>query len=140
MLTRHLCPQIPFSVWAGVFDDKISRQPRPVSKRALRSGCRKEDIVARMGGDEFVVLLPGATSTSCAHRLQMLHSAVRDASKALGVEVSVSLGAAFYPEDSSSAEALLGVADRRMYAHKPGGGEREIELRKSSASKLAGAL
>jgi GGDEF domain-containing protein len=66
---------------------------------------------------------------------------VREASKTLGIEVSTSIGAAFYPDDCSSAEALLGLADRRMYAHKQQiGAVGRDTIPPSTASKLAGAL
>jgi GGDEF domain-containing protein len=66
---------------------------------------------------------------------------VREASKTLGIEVSSSIGAAFYPEDCSSAEALLGLADRRMYAHKQQTGVAGHDgPPQSIASKLAEAL
>ncbi|HVN07068.1 MAG TPA: HD domain-containing phosphohydrolase [Bryobacteraceae bacterium] len=81
----------------------------------LRNRCREYDYVARMGGDEFVLLMPGSDRRSIQHRLAEIRQL---AIGAAGSGVSMSLGEAYYPEDGSDAEELLAEADKRMYKAK----------------------
>lgn len=87
---------------------------------AFRDGCQPEDIVARMGGDEFVFLLLTLQPPGAQAHLLMVEQVVQNSVQNLGLAVSVSTstGIAFYPADGESAEELLGVADRRMYEQK----------------------
>lgn len=88
--------------------------------QGLRENCREYDFVARMGGDEFVMVLPGVTEEAVGHRLQRMRLYV----ERVGIElcgvlcVSVSGGAAFFPGDGHTAEELLARADKRMYGEK----------------------
>jgi diguanylate cyclase (GGDEF)-like protein/putative nucleotidyltransferase with HDIG domain len=88
--------------------------------QALRESCREYDYVARMGGDEFVVMAPGLPSDVAAKRAEQL----RDLAKQAGIEVcaedilSLSVGQAVFPDDGNDAEELLAEADRRMYMEK----------------------
>ena len=92
--------------------------------RALRLQCREYDTVARMGGDEFVLVLPGQQPESVSGKVEQLISAVAEA----GYEtvraacLGISVGVAYYPADGEDAEALLAVADQRMYREKQRGG------------------
>ncbi|MBV9505630.1 MAG: diguanylate cyclase [Acidobacteriia bacterium] len=86
----------------------------------LQQQCREYDCVARMGGDEFVLLLSGFTPLDLPDKLERLEQIARDA----GIEVcgqpllAMSVGAAFYPGDGEDTEGLLAEADRRMYVTK----------------------
>ena len=88
--------------------------------QALKESCREYDYVARMGGDEFVIIAPGLPSDAAAKRADQ----VRALAKQAGLEVcaedilSLSVGQAVYPDDGKDAEALLAEADRRMYVEK----------------------
>jgi diguanylate cyclase (GGDEF)-like protein/putative nucleotidyltransferase with HDIG domain len=103
---------------------------------ALRNVCRDGDRVARMGGDEFVFLMPHTSEKDAKERLQAIAGAVVAASRrvAISTQVSASLGASFYPNDGTTAEELLAVADRRMYLDKQEHYSRE------GSSELADAM
>jgi diguanylate cyclase (GGDEF)-like protein/putative nucleotidyltransferase with HDIG domain len=88
--------------------------------QALKETCREYDYVARMGGDEFVVIAPGLPTDAAVKKAYQL----RELAKQAGFEVcaeeilSLSVGQAMYPQDGKDAEELLAEADRRMYLEK----------------------
>ncbi len=88
--------------------------------QALKDSCREYDYVARMGGDEFVVVAPGLTLDASTKKADSLRELARQAGHEVCSEdiLSLSVGIALYPEDGKDAEAMLAEADRRMYIEK----------------------
>lgn len=88
----------------------------------LRAAVRTSDVVARYGGDEFVVLMPDTDGTEAARVSQRASEAVASKVHPMtdGTElhVSCSAGLALYPRDGNSARRLLRSADAAMYTHK----------------------
>jgi len=93
---------------------------REVARR-LEANTREADTVARMGGDEFTVLLTGLTGPSSAQNtLLKLREALAAPMLLCGESFAMraSIGLALYPRDGESAEQLLRTADAGMYAMK----------------------
>jgi diguanylate cyclase (GGDEF)-like protein len=89
-------------------------------------GCvRQSDLVARIGGDEFVVVLEDLKGyDAMVPILDKLLSAageIVEARPGLYVRVNASIGVAFYPEDGVELDDLLSCADQAMYAAKAAG-------------------
>jgi hypothetical protein len=87
---------------------------------SLKETCREYDYVARMGGDEFVLIAPGLHNEDAKNKAEQLRSLVRQVGHEVCGEdfLSLSVGRAAYPEDGADAEGLLAEADRRMYIEK----------------------
>ncbi|THF71777.1 diguanylate cyclase [Deinococcus sp. Arct2-2] len=88
--------------------------------RALRLCFRQEDRIHRLGGDEYVVLLPGVGSAEAAGMLDRVRAAVMMTRAAGFGSVDASAGVASYPADAADSLGLLHRSDRRMYADKTG--------------------
>jgi diguanylate cyclase (GGDEF)-like protein/putative nucleotidyltransferase with HDIG domain len=88
--------------------------------QALKDSCREYDYVARMGGDEFVVIAPGLPTDAASKKAEQMRTLARHAgNEVCGEEIlSLSVGRAVYPDDGKDAEQLLAEADRRMYIEK----------------------
>lgn len=89
----------------------------------LEETFRADDIVARVGGDEFVALLSGSNNEEVARqRAQELLDRVRDLRvEGIGAVASISIGAASAPDHGRTYEALSVVADEALYSVKNGG-------------------
>jgi diguanylate cyclase (GGDEF)-like protein/putative nucleotidyltransferase with HDIG domain len=86
----------------------------------LKETSREYDYVARMGGDEFVVIAPGLTPEAAARKAEQMRDLAQQAGKDVCNEdiLSLSVGKAVYPEDGMDAEKILSEADKRMYLQK----------------------
>jgi diguanylate cyclase (GGDEF)-like protein len=87
----------------------------------IRAAIRETDTVARIGGDEFLVILSSLPETPIASRIA--DNLIRQIALPLrmgrtGVGVSASIGIALYPADGASAEELIRAADGAMYRIK----------------------
>ncbi|HKI57628.1 MAG TPA: diguanylate cyclase [Trueperaceae bacterium] len=86
----------------------------------LKQNVRPHEMVARIGGDEFAVLLRDADVGTLDRVAGRLIQAVEEPVhlQEHTVQLSASVGVALYPDDADSFEGLLGCADERMYRHK----------------------
>ncbi len=99
--------------------------------RTLESGVRNRNDVIRMGGEEFLILLPGSSADVALPRLEQLRERVGQQASDLGHEglvVSSSIGLAELQPDDDVA-ALLRRADNAMYRAKRGGRNRVVDAR-----------
>ena len=88
----------------------------------LLEQVRGEDIPSRYGGDEFLIVLPDASREVTRERAECIREKARHVSihfegRTLG-NVTLSLGIALFPEDGSSAAAVLRAADHALYRAK----------------------
>lgn len=95
--------------------------------RVILAQTRKTDTCCRLGGEEFVVLLPGAGQELALERAELVREAVRSApipGLPAGHILSISLGVAVYPSHGGDMPALLRAADQALYRSKRTGRNR----------------
>lgn len=96
--------------------------------RVLQSQTRGGDLACRYGGEEFVIILPGAGLDASMQRAQQLHAAIlatpfRHRGRSLGT-LTASIGVAAFPQHGESWEAVLREADQALYRAKRSGRNR----------------
>jgi diguanylate cyclase (GGDEF)-like protein len=90
--------------------------------QAIRKRLRRVDVVARIGGDEFVILLPETDAPAAAVALGHVHETLRTLTDDYGPEVRASIGAVTFVSPPHSVEEMLQLADVAMYQAKNAGG------------------
>ena len=98
--------------------------------RALRTAVRSQDEVVRMGGEEFLLLMPGMPREAASARLDRLRQRITEAGQALqvaGLEVTASIGLAQWRPGEDDLAALLRRADHAMYVAKRAGRNRVFD-------------
>ncbi|MEW5954467.1 MAG: sensor domain-containing diguanylate cyclase [Bacillota bacterium] len=103
--------------WGHQVGDQVLIQLAELMKQTLRA----DDSVCRFGGEEFVIILPGADCSTALQVAERIRRAVEGANWRDGLKVTVSAGVASYPENGDNLTELMKNADRALYQAKSGG-------------------
>jgi diguanylate cyclase (GGDEF)-like protein len=109
--------------------------------RALREIARRSDIVARIGGEEFALLLPSTDLAEAARVGERVRAAVGTLERP--VSCTVSVGVSALHEVADSEQQLVDTADRALYAAKRSGRDRVVlapNIREQLAQRARGGL
>jgi diguanylate cyclase (GGDEF)-like protein/PAS domain S-box-containing protein len=103
--------------YGHLFGDKVLLE---VASR-LKASVRTSDTIARIGGDEFVLLLESIADKNAA--LKVVESLHKDLCRSILIDdnemiIECSIGISIYPDDGNTTDQLLTVADNNMYKHK----------------------
>lgn len=107
----------------------------------LKGAIRGSDIACRHGGEEFLLLLSGASLDGAVQRAEAIRASLSrlelaDAGRPLGA-ITASFGLAAYPDHAADAESLLRAADAALYLAKEGGRDRVMVAAASAAPSAA---
>ncbi len=116
------------------FGDTILQEVADVLSREIPAGA----VAARVGGDEFVVALPGSDAAEAEALGGEIRTRLSEGLTAAGFPVRVSAGTSTYPFDGASSSALLRAADQALYAAKAGGKNRVTSFREVASRVAAG--
>ena len=103
--------------------DRVLRAVAGACRHVIREG----DVLVRYGGEEFLVLLPGAGRDDVAQAAERIRRAVSETTVEDGtsrITVTVSVGATTYQDATETPDALVAIADRALYEAKDGGRNR----------------
>jgi len=103
--------------------DRVLRAVAGACRRVLREG----DVLVRYGGEEFLVLLPGAGPEDVRQVGERVRRAIEETSVTDGelrTAVTVSLGGATFRDATDSPESLIALADKALYEAKESGRNR----------------
>ncbi|MDQ8046948.1 MAG: GGDEF domain-containing protein [Solirubrobacteraceae bacterium] len=92
----------------------------------LKDSCRTSDLVARVGGEEFAVVMPGATVPQAIARAEQFSGILREDDEVDGVKMTVSVGVAACDHTNDTWEELLAAADAAVYRAKRAGRDRVV--------------
>jgi diguanylate cyclase (GGDEF)-like protein/PAS domain S-box-containing protein len=95
----------------------------------LQSRLRRHDFAARIGGEEFAVLIVEARPEQAVIAAKSLCDAIRKRPVPRAGRFTASLGVASYPEDATTRDALIDRADEALYAAKRSGRDRVMHVR-----------
>ncbi len=119
------------------FGHDVGDQVLVAVARGLRGAVRNHDDVIRMGGEEFLVLLPGTNRLTALARLESVRQqvvAVRQALAIPGLDVSASIGLAVLRGPADDLPALLRRADHAMYCAKRAGRNQVYDAEQPAAA------
>ena len=91
---------------------------------AIRNNVREIDVLARYGGEEFAVILPGTDRRGARKMAERLRHSVSEKAFYIDwkrIQVTVSVGAATYPDDATDQDDLIDKADKALYHAKRSG-------------------
>jgi diguanylate cyclase (GGDEF)-like protein/PAS domain S-box-containing protein len=116
--------------------------------RRLKLALREEDTVSRLGGDEFILMLPGSDARGAAQVAQKLLRVISAPYRngQYDLIVTASIGIALYPDDGMDMETLSKSADTAMYRAKQEGRDgyrfftAEMQARATRSMQLVNAL
>ncbi|MBV8205360.1 MAG: sensor domain-containing diguanylate cyclase [Acidobacteria bacterium] len=107
--------------------------------RLLEQQSRQSNVVARYGGDEFVILMPETALEQAVGISGRLRAAILDSAVLRAGRISASFGVASFPLHGATPEDLLQAADAAMYAAKRRGGNCVEAAAKPAGARAAGS-
>jgi diguanylate cyclase (GGDEF)-like protein len=127
--------------WGHLAGDEVLKQLAEIIRHQVRPG----DMVARFGGEEFVVMLPGTDLEEAVYMAEAIRTAVAEWEFAIGggrtIHCTISIGAACAPLHGADVNSLVEAADAALYQAKAGGRNRVARAGDSApASEVAGKV
>ena len=99
------------------FGHKIGDDLLKKSAISIKNGCRKDEIIARIGGDEFAIILPNSDEIKAKEIIDRIKLNMKN-QEVYGIEVSVSFGFGIKTDNQQDIQSILKQSEDLLYKHK----------------------